>query len=152
MINISVLKEVHKVKLTYRNLMLQNHLSYQKKVYDRLSKSNLSLSIGQPKIFDFLLDCDECMQKDIALGCQIEPASVTSALLQMEQKGYIYRRNKDGNRRSLYVSLTEDGEKIAKKVREIMEEVEKEALDGIGSEEFEELISLLRKVNENLIK
>lgn len=33
-----------------------------------------------------------------------------------------------------------------------MEEVEKEALDGIGSEEFEELISLLRKVNENLIK
>lgn len=116
MINISVLKEVHKVKLTYRNLMLQNHLYYQKKVYDRLSKSNLSLSIGQPKIFDFLLDCDECMQKDIALGCQIEPASVTSALLQMEQKGYIYRRNKDGNRRSLYVSLTEDGEKIAKKV------------------------------------
>ncbi|MDD3569960.1 MAG: MarR family transcriptional regulator [Lachnospiraceae bacterium] len=140
------------MKASYRNLMLQNHLSFQKKVYDRLSKDNLNLSIGQPKIFDFLLDCDECMQKDIALGCQIEPASVTSVLLQMEQKGYIVRRNKDGNRRSLYVSLTEEGQETAKKVREIMEEVEKEALNGISSEEFETLISILNRVNENLIK
>ena len=68
----------------------------------------------------------------------------------MEQKGYIYRRNKYGNRRSLYVTLTEEGKKVAKKVREIMEEVEKQALNGISSEEFKTLIFLLNKVNENL--
>lgn len=140
------------MKMTYRYLMLLNHSAYQKRVYDRLSKANLSLSIGQPKIFDFLLDCDECMQKDIASGCQIEPASVTSALLKMEQKGYIYRRNKDGNRRSLYVTLTEKGQKTAEKVREIMEEIEKEALKGISTEELETLSVLLNKVNANLMK
>ena len=138
--------------MTYRHLMLLNHSAYQKMVYDRLSKANLSLSIGQPKIFDFLLDFDGCMQKDIALGCQIEPASVTSVLLKMEQKGFILRNNKGGNRRSLYVTLTPEGKKTAKKVRKIMEELEKEALKDLSAEEIECFTTLLNKVNKTLMK
>lgn len=138
------------MKDSYRYLVLLNHTIYQKKIYEKLEEYNLSL--GQPKIFDFLYENDGCIQKEIAFGCQIEPASVTSILLTMEKRGFIYRKNKNNDRRALYVYLTENGREVASKVREIMEEVEKEALKEFTNDEKEILIHLLKKINNNFIK
>lgn len=136
------------MKLSYHYLMLLNHSIYQKKIYEKIEE--LNLTIGQPKIFDFLLECNGCIQKDIATGCQIEPASVTSILLNMEKKGFIERKKIGENRRSHYVFLTLEGEKIAKKVRAVMEEVEEEALKEFSIEEKEQFLNFLKKVNINL--
>lgn len=138
------------MKDSYRYLVLLNHTIYQKKIYEKLEKYNLSL--GQPKIFDFLYENDGCIQKDIAVGCQIEPASVTSIILTMEKRGFIRRENKDNDRRALYVYLTESGKDIALRVRETMLELENEALEGFTDEEKESFLKLLKKVNNNFIK
>lgn len=126
--------------------MLLNHSAYQKLVYERLDK--LNLSIGQPKVLDFLYEHNGCMQKEIAHGCMIQQASVTSLLLKMEQEGYIRRVTENGNRRSLYVYLTEKGTQTARQVREVMAQTEEEALAGFGEEERETLLSMLSRIND----
>lgn len=137
------------MKLSYHYLLLLNHSIYQKKMYEAIE--NLKLSIGQPKVFDFLKDHDGCIQKEIAVGCQIEPASVTSILLTMEKRGFIERRSINDNRRAHYVFLTEEGKRIANLVREAMLKVEEQVLENFTTEEKEILIKLLKKANYNLI-
>ncbi len=135
--------------LTYRYLMLLNHSAYQKQMYESITE--LNLSIGQPKILDFLYENDGCIQKDIAAGCQLEPASVTSILSKMEQEGYVVRKKEGGNRRSLYVYLTQSGRKTAEKVRIAMEKMEETALNALTEEEQKTLMILLKKVNTGLL-
>ncbi|WP_300622531.1 MarR family winged helix-turn-helix transcriptional regulator [uncultured Fusobacterium sp.] len=137
------------MELSYHYLLLLNHSIYQKKIYEELEE--LKLSVGQPKIFDFLKDHNGCIQKEIAVGCQIEPASVTSILLTMEKKGFIERRSINDNRRSHYVFLTEEGKKIADLVREAMIRVEEKVLEDFTEEEKKILINLLKKANYNLL-
>ncbi|MBM6874434.1 MarR family transcriptional regulator [Fusobacterium mortiferum] len=137
------------MELSYHYLLLLNHSIYQKKMYEAIE--NLKLSIGQPKVFDFLKDHDGCIQKEIAVGCQIEPASVTSILLTMEKRGFIERRSINENRRSHYVFLTEEGKRIANLVREAMLKVEEQVLENFTIEEKELLIKLLKKANYNLL-
>lgn len=137
------------MELSYHYLLLLNHSIYQKKMYEAIE--NLKLSIGQPKVFDFLKDHDGCIQKEIAVGCQIEPASVTSILLTMEKRGFIERRSINDNRRSHYVFLTEEGKRIATLVREAMLKVEEQVLENFTIEEKELLIKLLKKANYNLL-
>lgn len=137
------------MELSYHYLLLLNHSIYQKKMYEAIE--SLKLSIGQPKVFDFLKDHDGCIQKEIAVGCQIEPASVTSILLTMEKRGFIERRSINDNRRAHYVFLTEEGKRIANLVREAMLKVEEQVLENFTIEEKELLIKLLKKANYNLL-
>lgn len=137
------------MELSYHYLLLLNHSIYQKKMYEAIE--NLKLSIGQPKVFDFLKDHDGCIQKEIAVGCQIEPASVTSILLTMEKRGFIERRSINDNRRAHYVFLTEEGKRIANLVREAILKVEEQVLENFTIEEKEILIKLLKKANYNLL-
>ncbi|MDD3220674.1 MAG: MarR family transcriptional regulator [Lachnospiraceae bacterium] len=137
------------MKLSYHYLMLLNQSAFQKQVYEHLE--HLDMSIGQPKILDFLLDEDGCIQKKIAIGCQIEPASVTSILAKMEKEEYVRREQEGGNRRSLYVYLTPKGKEAAYEVRRVMEEIEEKALKELSKEERELLLTLLKKANKGLL-
>ena len=131
---------------SYHYIMLINHSLYQKLVYDGLE----GLSMGQPKVLDFLSEHDGCMQKEVAAGCFIEPATATSILLKMENDGYISRSARDGNRRSLYVFLTDRGRAAAENVREVMKSAEEKALSQLNESERETLLMLMKKVTGGL--
>lgn len=47
----------------------------------------LGLSIGQPKVLDFLKENDGAVQKGIAKGCHVELASLSTILTGMEKMG-----------------------------------------------------------------
>jgi len=108
--------------------------------------------LGQPKILDYLKDHNGCVQKDIAAGCHIEPASITVILRGMETKGYIARKSLGGDRRSLYVFLTDKGKEYVRYLNEKFDSVESIATDGFSEEETEVFQSLLAKVYENMTK
>ena len=71
--------------------------------------NKIGLTSGQPKILYCLSKFKEADQKTIANYCEIEQATVGSILLGMENAGLIVRKQHEGNRRSLYVSLTDKG-------------------------------------------
>lgn len=109
----------------------------------------LGLSPGQPKILEFLAEFGEHEQKEIAEYCEIEPATVGSILLRMENAGLVTRRNRPHNRRSLYVSLTPKGEQLAKTVEGIFARAEAQITAALTEEERVLLLNLLTKCVQN---
>lgn len=131
-------------------LIMANQMLVQRGLLERLKETGLT--IGQPKVLDYLKDHDGSNQKEIAKACFLEAGSLTSILNRMEEKGLVERRMLNGNRRSFHVFLTESGKKNQKLVEEMFTEIEKDALDGISSEEFEAFMAVYQKIYENLLQ
>mgnify|MGYP005771233713 FL=1 len=121
---------------------------FQKELLARLKDTGLT--IGQPKILDYLKDHDGAGQKDIAHGCHIEPGTLTTLLNRMEDIGLVERRTLNGNRRSLYVFLTEKGKQQVALVTEAFSAMEGEAFRGMSETECEILMRLMHQVYENI--
>lgn len=115
-----------------------------------LQQWNSRLTIGQPKVLDYLAEHDGASQKDIAAGCHIETASLTSILNRMEEKGMLERRMLNGNRRSSYVFLTEQGKKLQQAVVEAFLNLEDKAFHGIQEKEKKDFLDTFFKVYENM--
>ncbi len=136
------------MKETLHYLIMSDHQLIQKALVS--SVKDTGLTPGQPKILDYLLHHDGAIQKEIAIFCHIEPASLTTILNGMEAKGYIERKNIDNNRRSLHVYLTETGKKYADRLDLEFSRIEEEALDGFSEAEARQLHDLLSRVYQNM--
>lgn len=102
---------------TLHYLIMANQMLVQKALLEQLK--NTGLTIGQPKILDYLKDHDGSNQKEIARACFLEAGSLTIILNKMEEKGLIERRILNGNRRSFHIFLTEEGKKKQQLVADV---------------------------------
>lgn len=125
-------------------LLMKTHSMLSRGILSEAAK--IGLTPGQPKILEFLLAKTEADQKTIAAYCEIEPATVGSILLRMEDAGLVVRRQHAGNRRSLYVSLTESGQQAAMSMEHIFEQQEDWAIADLAPEEVQHLKITLRKM------
>lgn len=133
---------------SFHYLLMANQALIHKGLLSSLKDTGLSL--GQPKILDYLKDHDGSNQKEIAQGCHIEAASLTSVLGRMEERGMIERKMLNGNRRSLYVFLTEKGKKMQTAVERGFSSLEEKAFAGISEEEQKLFMDTFLKIYENL--
>ena len=125
-------------------LLMKSQALFSRRVLSEISK--IGLSSGQPKILDFLLHYGEADQKTIAAHCEIEQTTVGSILLRMESAGLVLRGQKEGNRRSLYVSLTSAGREKAEKLMNIFRGIEADATANLSVQEMETLNRLLSQI------
>lgn len=133
---------------TLHYLIMANQMLVQKALLEQLK--NTGLTIGQPKILDYLKEHDGSNQKEIARACFLEAGSLTIILNKMEEKGLIQRRILNGNRRSFHIFLTEEGKKKQQLVADVFLEIEKKALSNISEKEYEQFISVYQKIYSNL--
>lgn len=133
---------------SFHYLIMISHSILQKKVLAALMEDGLTP--GQPKVLDYLSKHDGSIQKDIAHGCQIDPATLTGILERMEGKGLVERKAKEGNRRSSYVYLTDFGKAISEKVKWTFLELESEMFHGLEQEEQTQFINTLYKICCNM--
>lgn len=133
---------------SFHYLSMVNQALFQKKVLIKLME--VGLTPGQPKVLDYLSVYDGSIQKDIARGCHIDPATLTGILERMEEKGLVERRVIKGNRRSSYVYLTDDGRESSKKIADVFEEIEAEAFTGIHKAEREQFMKIFYEIFSNL--
>lgn len=129
-------------------LLMKTQALFSRKILSEASK--IGLTSGQPKILDFLLEYKEADQKTIAAYCEIEQATVGSILLRMETAGLVIRRQKEGNRRSLFVSLTEKGKQAAEKIKVIFRNAETQAVSDLSDDEINLLKETLTKICGNM--
>lgn len=129
-------------------LLMKSHSVMQRKIYSEAQK--IGLTSGQPKILDYLYAHEGSDQKTIAGYCEIEPATLGSILLRMEQKGLIERRQENGNRRSWFVYLTDSGKDACEKMHDIFSKKDEQAIKGLAIEEIDVLKKTLTKICENL--
>ena len=133
---------------SFHYMSMINHMTIQKKLMEQLKDTGLTL--GQPKVLDYLKDHDGVSQKEIAAGCLIEAGSLTSILNRMEEKDLIERKMLDGNRRTFHIFMTESGKKNQKLVEEAFEKIEKTALNGISEEEQKLFMEIFYRIYRNL--
>lgn len=135
------MKELHKVLIRLIN-------SHRRTAHREFNK--VGLSKGQPKILDFLVLNNGCIQKDIADSCHIEPATVTSLLANMEKRELIYRSQNSENRRILNVFLTDKGIEAQKQVIRIFNGLDELCFKGFSEDEKTQTIELLTRIQNNL--
>ena len=133
---------------SFHYLSMANHMMVQKKLMDQLKDTGLTL--GQPKVLDYLKDHDGASQKEIAAGCLIEAGSLTSILNRMEEKGLIERKMLNGNRRTFHIFMTESGKKNQKLVEETFEKIEETALNNVSEEEQKVFMEIFLRIYRNL--
>ena len=119
-------------------LLMATHSLFQKKVFSGLS----DLGPGQPKILDYLGLHDGSVQRRIAQGCQIDPATLTGLLTRMEEKQLIER--------SFHVYLTPLGWKKQREVMEVFQKCEEEICGGLSVPQTEMLKETLTALCRNM--
>lgn len=129
-------------------LIMANQMLVQKSLMDQIKDTGLT--IGQPKILDYLKEHDRSNQKEIARACFLEAGSLTTILNKMEEKGLIERRMLNGNRRSFHIFMTEEGKRKQQMVDKAFKEIEQKALSGILEEEYERFLNIYKRIYSNL--
>ena len=129
-------------------LIMANQMLVQKSQMDQIKDTGLT--IGQPKILDYLKEHDGSNQKEIARACFLEAGSLTTILNKMEEKGLIERRMLNGNRRSFHIFMTEEGKRKQQMVDKAFKEIEQKALSGILEEEYERFLNIYKRIYSNL--
>lgn len=135
---------------TFHDLLMKSYFAFHHEIMTRAKQ--LGLTPGQPKVLEFLIGHAGAEQKDIAGHCEIAAASIGSILNRMELSGLIERKRLGGNRRSLYVFLTEKGRRAAEQVKAAFDEAERTAFSGMTGQETEALCLSLKKVYGNLTR
>ena len=138
------------MNLSFHYLLMANQAMVQKELLSRLTDTPLSL--GQPKILDYLNEHNGANQKEIAMGCHIEPPTLTSLLSRMEETGLIERRIENNNRRTLYVYITPKGKSYQKRVLEEFQKIEEIAFEGFSEDETEYFMKNYIQIFNNLKK
>lgn len=125
-------------------LLMKAHVNLNRWILNEAAE--LGLSPGQPKVLEYLMEWGESNQKTIADYCEIEQATVGSILTRMERDGLIARTQREGNRRSLYVSLTPKGREMGERMAEVFRRADALAAAELSEEERTLLPVLLEKV------
>ena len=90
------------------------------------------------------------MQKDIAQGCHIEAASLSTILNGMEKNGLITRNIDKYNRRNINIFMTEKGKEICKRIEQEFITIEKKAFYNFSEKEIQKLTEYMIKIYNNL--
>jgi DNA-binding MarR family transcriptional regulator len=127
-------------------------MSTQSIVHRRLLEllKSTGLTIGQPKVLEFLSVHNGITQKELAAGCHIEAGSLTSLLNRMEDQGMIERRMLNGDRRTSHVFLTSYGEELSSAVKEAFSRLEDISLSGLSSQKREQFLLMFQQISKNL--
>lgn len=133
---------------TFHYLLMANHIMLQKHFFKNIKE--LKLTLGQPKVLDYLQQNNGAMQKDIAQGCHIEPASLSTILNGMEKSGLITRNMDKQNRRNINIFMTEKGKEICKQIDKQFIKIEKKAFQNFSEKEVEQLTEYMIKIYNNL--
>jgi len=129
-------------------LTMANQMLMQKTLMEQLKDTGLT--IGQPKILDYLRTHDGSSQKEIAQACFLEAGSLTTILNKMEEKGLIERRMLHGNRRTFHIFMTEEGKKKQQLIEKAFLQIEERALNGISEEDLGMFMAVYKKLYSNL--
>jgi MarR family transcriptional regulator, lower aerobic nicotinate degradation pathway regulator len=97
-----------------------------------------------------LVKCGPRRQGELAELSLLDPSTVSRHVAQLARAGYVQRRPDPQDGRAVQLVATDDGERVAHEIGKRRQAVICEALGGWPSEEVEQLVGLLRRLNDDL--
>ncbi len=112
--------------------------------------SGLEISSGQYDFFLAIAKNEGINQKELSASLYVEKSTTAKAVRQLENKGYIYKRQVEKDKRYSSLYLTEKGRKAAAEVKSVFTEMLDIYSKDISENMLEDTISVLKKVITNL--
>ena len=81
--------------------------------------------------------------------CGIDKPATSRLVSEMEQEGLIEKGFKEGNKKEIYISISENGKKILAQITKLTKELKAKYFVDLSDDEKKQLISLFEK---NLLK
>lgn len=130
------------------HLLMVNHNLVQNDFFKSIEA--IDLSLGQPKILEYLRENDGAIQKDIAKACVISEASISNILRKMKDKGLIEKVNSKENKRKSEIYLTDKSKDLLDLICLNFNRVDEAAMRGFDREEKKQLEAYLLRIYDNL--
>jgi DNA-binding MarR family transcriptional regulator len=123
-----------KILLNIRDLEQKIHFLYEGKK-------------SQRRVLILLRESGSMTQREMTEKLSIKPASMSEVLAKLVNKGYIMRVPSSIDKRTMVISLTEEGSKIADEAFEYRSLRIVEMLSCLDDEEKDTLLTLLERMN-----
>ena len=113
-------------------------------------EKRLEISLTRFQIIKYLYDVEVATPKQIAQSLEIDAAAITRHLKILKEGEYITKRRNEQNNREVFVELTQYSKN---KVDQCVKETDVRQFIGpeFTNDDFEQLVKLLNKFNNNLI-
>jgi MarR family transcriptional regulator, transcriptional regulator for hemolysin len=108
------------------------------------------ITYRQSQVVAWLAVEEELSQAELAARMLIEPPTLVGILDRMERDGWITRESCTTDRRKKLIRLTPGVEPVWSKIVSCAKKVRAQATEGLSAEESQILLSLLRKVHQNV--
>lgn len=115
-------------------------------------RSDNDLGISHILVLQELVNHGESRPSDIAKKLNFTPASLTHLSTKLMKKGLIERRQAESDKRTKYLSITDDGIALVKKSYDDGIEVRRDLFSHISDEEQRSLLDIYVKLDEALSK
>lgn len=137
------------MKTEFHFLMFKTYHAQRTKIRFNMDEA-YGLSSGQPKVLRYISTHEDCKLKDIAQECDVECATVSKILNNLEERGMLTRQVDQKNKRALQLRITEKGQQALAAWQIHCREVEASSLQGFSEEEKEQFRTYLARMYENL--
>lgn len=102
---------------------------------------------SQKRVLIVLSEAGTITQRELTQRLGIQPGSASEVIAKLEQAELVARSLSETDRRTADISLTEEGRRQAQAALEQRQQRHKEMFSALTSEEKEQLLSLLEKIN-----
>jgi len=120
-------------------------------IEDILADNNIDLSKAQFVILKNIDKNDGLSQKELTFFSNRNKSTLTRMLATLERKKYIVKQHCKNDKRQFNVNITSLGKKIITESEPVFTEFVKKMEYGISDDERSQLISLLNKIQNNII-
>ena len=140
------------------HIYFSNRLEYERKnIEDKilLNLRDLGYKIhflydgkdSQRRVLIMLRQSGDMSQRELTDRLSIRPGSMSEVLTKLTNKGLIYRVQNDSDKRTMTISLTDEGKRTADEAMELRTEKRLELLSRLEEKEKHSLLLLLEKIN-----
>jgi DNA-binding MarR family transcriptional regulator len=112
--------------------------------------SHIGLHPGQEAVLKALALQDGQSMTELAAMLGVQPPTVTKMVGRLAVHGYVERRASELDGRQAHVFLTGRGHDALDEVDDVLDTIERRALDGIPGKDQRKLARLLRRIARNL--
>ncbi len=124
-------------ELNYENFLIYLRL-FQKRMQKKMNEDLRKLGISSTHVGIIMIlknSKEGISMSNLSRMIKVDNALMTRNIKELEKINYIYRNRENESQRKYHICLTEDGEKIAKKLCSIMEQKQKKFIEKFTPEE-----------------
>ena len=113
-------------------------------------EKRLEISLTRFQIIKYLYEVEVATPKQLAQSLEIDAAAITRHLKKLEEGGYVRKKRNEDNNREVLVEITQFSKS---KIDQCVKETDIRQFIGpeFTNDDFEQLVKLLNKFNNNLI-